>query len=144
MEGRASMSKFFISFKKMLKDYAVKITVYPYKKPSQGKLVGGIYIDDGEEDQPAPEERLEPVVPVNSTMSQLGTILSGGTLVQCDFLWVSTGEYPVNTVVDIPSQGGKYKVISLSNYHDYSDVTIYQLKGDDLNQDDTSSEDATS
>lgn len=126
------MSKLYIDVKKMLADYGTDITVY---KPSSGgyKYIGGIRIpvDDDSEAEP----RHEPVIPTSSRTSMLGTILAGGTQVTADLVWLSSGKYPVGTVVDVPTQGGKYRVVSFSNYTDYSNLIEYGLKGDDKHPD---------
>lgn len=129
------MSSFYLAFKDMLKEYGVDIVVYPYSRPSDMPhfhYVGGIKVDDGETDLVKKETRHEPVLPANSQSSILGQFLSGGLKAQVDLIWLSSGGlYPKNTIVDIPSQGGKFRVINFSNYKDYSDVVIYGLKGDD-------------
>lgn len=128
------MSSFYLIFKNMLKEYGIDIVVYPYSKPSDMPhfhYVGGIKVNDGETDLGKKETRHEPILPANSQNSILGQILSGGVKAQTDLIWISSQLYPINTIVDVPSQGGKFRVINLSNYQDYSDVVIYGLKGDD-------------
>lgn len=77
------------------------------------------------------EERNEPVVPTGDGLA--AALITGGTLSEADLIWVSTKLYPMNTIVDVPSQGGTYRVQKISNYHDYSDAVVYELKGDSLN-----------
>lgn len=128
------MSSFYLSFKDMLKEYGVDIVVYPYSRPSDMSdfhYLGGIKANDGEIDPVNKKTRHEPVLPANSQSSILGQFVSGGLKAQVDLIWISSGLYPKNTIVDIPSQGGKFRVINFSNYKDYSDVVIYGLKGDD-------------
>lgn len=127
-------SSFYIDVLSMLKDYGVDIKVYSASADKQDKpnLIGGIPVDDDDDGtQAPPEERHEPVVPVNSMTSQLAVMLSGGVEKQADLLWLSSKLYPINTVVEVPTQGQKYKVTSYSNYQDYSQLVVYQLKGDD-------------
>lgn len=128
------MSSFYLVFKNMLKEYGVDIVVYPYSKSSDMShfhYVGGIKVNDGETDLIKKETRHEPVLPANSQSSILGQLLSGGVKAQIDLIWISSQLYPINTIVDVPSQGSKFRVINYSNYQDYSDVVIYGLKGDD-------------
>ena len=80
-----------------------------------------------------PEHRHEPILPY-STFAQTLMNVSGGSQSDADLLWLSTGKYPKNTIVESTTQEGKYRVVNYSNYQDYSDVVIYELKGDDLNQ----------
>lgn len=128
------MSSFYLAFKDMLNEYGVDITVYPYSRPSgmpPFHYVGGIKVNNGETDLVKKETRHEPILPANSQSTILGQFLSGGVKAQIDLIWISSQLYPINTIVDVPSQGGKFRVINLSNYQDYSDVVIYGLKGDD-------------
>lgn len=128
------MSSFYLAFKDLLAEYGVDITVYSYSKPSNMPhfhYVGGIKVNYGETDSTKKETRHEPVLPANSQNSILGQFLAGGIKAQIDLIWISSQLYPINTIVDVPSQGGKFRVINLSNYQDYSDVVIYGLKGDD-------------
>lgn len=80
-----------------------------------------------------PEKRHEPILPYTAD-SHLLLLEPGGAQVDVDLLWISTGKYPANTIVETPTQEGKYKVVAFKNYQDYSDVVIYELKGDDHNQ----------
>jgi len=128
------MNSFFLSFKDMLQEYGVDITVYPYSSPAKKPKFhyeGGIKVPDEEDDLVKSETRHEPVLPFNSQSSFMAQFLAGGVKTQVDLVWISSKQYPMGTTVDIPSQNGKYRVVSYSNYQDYSDVIIYQLKGDD-------------
>lgn len=126
------MSRFYINVNDLLKDYGTKVRVWSADdlKPRY---------EAGEEIKPElsdikPDERNEPVLPFSSSTSQLATLISGGTETQADLLWLSSGDYPINSVVEVPSQGSKYRVMSRSNYTDYSNLIVYQLKGDDLHR----------
>ena len=118
----------------MLQEYGVDITVYPYSSPAKKPKFhyeGGIKVLDEEDDLGKSETRHEPVLPFNSQSSFMAQFLAGGVKTQVDLVWLSSKQYPMGTTVDIPSQNGKYRVVSYSNYQDYSDVIICQLKGDD-------------
>ncbi|MDX5121363.1 hypothetical protein SD938_11535, partial [Lactobacillus crispatus] len=78
--------------------------------------------------------RHEPVIPVNQLTSQLIQYLTGGTQTNADLMWLSSGKYYVHTMVNVPSQGGLFEVTNSSNYQDYSNLIIYELKGDDAHQ----------
>ncbi|MGO2858849.1 hypothetical protein LASUN_13030 [Lentilactobacillus sunkii] len=80
-----------------------------------------------------PEQRHEPILPY-STFAHSLVMAAGGAQSNVQLLWVSTQLYPDNTIVEIPSQGGKYKATHTSNLQDYSDVVIYELEGDDEHQ----------
>lgn len=130
------MSDFFISFKDLLEEYGVDIKVYPYDKPSSKPhyhYVGGIKVDDTLVDA---ESRHEPVLPNNAQNSLMAQFLSGGEMTQADLRWISSKKYPINTKVEVSSQGGTFRVVSCSDYQGYSDVVIYGLKGDDKHLDD--------
>lgn len=126
---------FYISFKDMINEFGVDLTVTPYVSPSKSPhfhYVGGERIEDDETPTAKPETRHEPVVPPNTVGSLLGQFVSGGEIEQADLLWISTKLYPKNTIVEVLSQPGqKYRVVNSSNYQGYSDVVIYELKGDD-------------
>ena len=130
---------FFISFKDMINSMGVDLTVYPYQSPAEKPhfhYVGGVKVEDDETPKPEPEHRHEPIVPPNTMNSLSAQFNAGGEMEQADLLWISTKLYPKNTVVEVPSQPGqKYRVVNSSNYQGYSDVVIYELKGDDQHQD---------
>ncbi len=118
----------------MLQEYGVDITVYPYFSPAKKPKFhyeGGIKIPDEEDDLAKSETRHEPVLSANSHSSFMAQFVAGGTKTQVDLIWLSSKKYPKGTTVDVPSQEGKYRVVGYSNYKDYSDVIIYELKGDD-------------
>ena len=128
------MNSFFLSFKDMLQEYGVDITVYPYSSPAKKPKFhyeGGIKVIDEEDDLVKSETRHEPVLSANSHSSFMAQFATGGVKTQVDLIWLSSKKYPKGTTVDVPSQEGKYTVVGYSNYHDYSDVIIYELKGDD-------------
>lgn len=128
------MNSFFLSFKDMLQEYGVDITVYPYSSPAKKPKFhyeGGIKVTDEEDDLVKSETRHEPVLSANSHNSFMTQFVAGGTKTQVDLIWLSSKKYPKGTTVDVPSQEGKYRVVGYSNYQDYSDVIIYELKGDD-------------
>lgn len=128
------MNSFYLSFKDMLQEYGVDITVYPYSSPAKKPKFhyeGGIKVTDEEDELVKPETRHEPVLSANSHNSFMAQFVAGGTKTQVDLIWLSSKKYPKGTTVDVPSQEGKYRVVGYSNYHDYSDVIIYELKGDD-------------
>lgn len=133
---------FYMDVTSMLNDYGVDIEVYKSQKPHTGKkeLVGGFYLSDEQStlpDEKTAEKRHEPVLPVNSMTSQIIQYLTGGTQTNADLLWLSSGKYYVNTVVKVPTQGGYFRVTNFANYKDYSNLTIYELKGDDEHQDES-------
>lgn len=130
---------FYISFKDMINEFGVDLTVTPYVSPSNSPhfhYVGGERVKNDETPKAQPEARHEPVVPFNSQTSFMAQFVAGGEIEQADLLWISTKLYPKNTVVELPSQPGqKYRIINSSNYQGYSDVVIYELKGDSKHPD---------
>lgn len=84
-----------------------------------------------------PDSLHEPVIPHSTSydsFSQALMMAAGGSQSDYDLLWVSTHKYPKDSIVHVPSQGGKYRLTDVTDWRDYSDVIIYQLKGDDKNQ----------
>lgn len=126
---------FYMDVASMLDDYGVDIEVRKSDKPHTGKkeLVGGFLMSDDQSEKTA-EKRHEPVIPVNQLTSQLIQYLTGGTQTNADLMWLSSGKYYVHTMVNVPSQGGLFEVTNSSNYQDYSNLIIYELKGDDAHQ----------
>ena len=122
----------YIAVKSLLERYGTNIKVW---RPSQSKprYVAGVRVDSQISEDP--EERCDPVLPYSSRSASLAAIYSGGAQLDVDLLWLSTADYPKNTVVEVPTQGGKYRVVGKSNYQDYSDLIVYQLKGDDEHSD---------
>lgn len=116
----------------LLKRRGVDIQVWSADKLGTGTVVDGVPVKATTENV-EPEDRHEPVVPYSS-FSHMSMFSAGGTQENVDLLWFSTAQYPKNTIVNIPSQGGKYKVMNNNNYLDYSDTLVYELKGDDHNQ----------
>ena len=130
---------FYMDVTSMLDDYGVDIEVWKSDKPHTGekKLVGGFLMSDDQStliDGKTAEKRYEPVIPVNQLTSQLIQYLTGGTQTNADLMWLSSGKYYVHTVVNVPSQGGLFELTNSSNYQDYSNLIIYELKGDDAHQ----------
>lgn len=129
---------FYISFQAMINDYGVDLTVTPYdgSDDTKYKWIGGERVPVDDDAKAEPEQRHEPVLPFNTSNSFMAQFVSGGALTQADLLWISTKLYPIQSIVEIPSQPGeKYRIINRSNYQGYSDVVIYELKGDDEHQD---------
>lgn len=122
---------FYIAVKSVLESYGTNIKVW---RPSQSKprYIAGVRVGNQTE---TPEERCDPVLPYSSRSAALAAVYSGGAQLDADLLWLSTADYPKNTVVEVPTQGGKYRVVGKSNYQDYSDLIVYQLKGDDEHND---------
>lgn len=116
----------YIRTLRILRRYAVPIKVHVTSGETQYDDLGNAIPGKA-----TIEERNEPVVPTGDGLA--AALITGGTLSEADLIWVSTKLYPMNTVVDVPSQGGTYRVQKISNYHDYSDAVVYELKGDSLN-----------
>lgn len=116
----------------LLKRKGVDIKVWSADRLKGGGVLDGVLVKLTTASV-EPELRHDPVIPY-STNSHLAMFEPGGIQVNVDLLWFSTGVYPDNTVVEISSQGGQYKVMGSNNYTDYSDVLVYELKGDDHNQ----------
>lgn len=124
----------YINVASMLHDYGVDIKVWDASKIPKGKRVAGI-LQPVDLDKAEFESRHEPVLPFSANSAGIVAYLSGGAQLDVDLLWLSTGSYPKNTIVEVPSQGGRYRVTGLASYQDYSDLTVYQLKGDDEHSD---------
>lgn len=123
---------FHISTQSMLDRYGVDLKVWP-KAQTEVDYVAGVKAPMTA--QADPETRHEPVLPFSSRSAGLVALYAGGAQLDVDLLWLSTGDYPKNTVVEVPTQGGKYRVVGKSNYKNYSDLVVYQLKGDDEHSD---------
>ncbi|MBP2057893.1 hypothetical protein J2Z60_001068 [Lactobacillus colini] len=124
---------FYIDVKGMLKDYGTDIKVYKPNDTNDNHnfhFVAGIRDSSENEDYEAPELRHEPFLPNSNSSAQLAQLLSGGASIQGDYIWLSSDKYPIGTIVESETQGGKYRVISYSNYQDYSNLIVYELKGD--------------
>lgn len=130
---------FYMSFKRLVRKFGIDIKVYPYQDPSKTKhyhYVAGDLVQDEEQEEAQPIQLHEPVVPFSSHDSFMLTFMNGGTSDRADLLWISNHLYPDNTIVEVPSQPGqKYRVVNHSSYLGYSDVVIYELKGDDHHPD---------
>lgn len=128
------MGRFYLAFQKMLEKFGVDIWVYPdseQTKTAHYHYVGGIRVPEQAEEPVEEIKRHEPVFPYNSNSSFMAQFLAGGELAQADLLWLSCAQYPINTKVRVPSQKGTFRIVNFANYCDYSDVVIYELKGDD-------------
>lgn len=125
-------SGFYMDVADLINSFGTSIKVWDASKLNTGTSIAGIpqvlKPDDVE-----PELRNDPILPYTST-SQLVQYLAGGNELQVDLLWISTGTYHKNTIVETPTQGGRFKVVGIRNYQDYSNATIYELKGDDMHQ----------
>lgn len=120
----------FIKSLKILNKFGVDIKVY------NSDLFKPTY-DAGIAKKPlltdlTPDELHEPVLPFSIDTAGVVNYLSGGAITQFDYLWLSTHTYPKNTVVIMNSRPEQqYKVTNITPYSGYSDLIIYQLKGDD-------------
>lgn len=123
----------YINVAGMLSSYGTDITVY---KPAQAERVGGFDFGPSFGD---PEKRHEPVLPANTAKSILASFVTGGQVEDYDLVWLSTGQYPLGTKVEAKTQGKTCKVVGIANYTDYSNLYVYELKGD--SQHDQSSSD---
>lgn len=86
----------------------------------------------------------EPVVPASSHLAQLLSQLNGGGEVQGDLLWLSLNQYPIKSVVFVPSQGGYYQVSNGSSYAGHTKPPFYEYELKGVDQDGTNTfEDAT-
>lgn len=123
------MSQFYMDVMPMLDYYGTDIEVWSADKAPKTRYVAGVKqpVKLSDEDF---EKRHEPVVPTSDQTSVIAQVLAGGLEAQGDLIWLSTGTYPINTLVKVPTQGGVYKVVDNSNWKDYSNLAIYVLKGD--------------
>lgn len=130
---------FYISFADMLNEFGVDLTVTPYQSPAKTShfhYVAGEKVEDDETPTAQPEQRHEPVVPASSHNALMTEFMTGGAVEQADLIWYSTKLYPKQSIVEIPSQPNeRYRIINSSNWQGYSDVVIYELKGDDKHPD---------
>lgn len=130
------MSEMNIDTSDMLSAFGTDIKVWSADKLAKTKTVGGLVITHELSENDA-ESWHEPIVPFSSSTSELANLVSGGTAVNADFLWYSNHLYPINSIVEVPSQSKRYRVMARANYVDYTDpiTVIYQLKGDDQHDD---------
>lgn len=128
------MSNFYMNVSKMLDRYGTDIKVWSTKIIPKAKRVAGV-LKPADLSAVTPDLRHEPVLPWSSNSAGLVTYLNGGASLDVDLLWLSSGNYPKNSIVEIPTQGGKYRVVGIANYQDYSNLIVYQLKGDDAHSD---------
>ena len=124
----------FLKVANILKKYGVDLQVWSYDKIKQNDDISSLFGDDeptgADLSSVKPDKLHEPVLPVSSSDTQLAQIITGGVELQNDLIWLSTGDYPVDSIVKVSTQDGTYKVTGRSSYHGYSDLTIYSLKGD--------------
>lgn len=131
----------FIKVKRLLKKYGVDLQVWSYDKIKQSDDTSSLFGDDEptgtDLSSVEPDKLHEPVLPVSSSDTMLAQIITGGTESQNDLIWLSTGDYPEDSIVKISTQDGTYKVTGRSSYHGYSDLIIYSLKGDSAHDNNT-------
>ena len=131
----------YIKVKRLLKKYGVDLQVWSYDKIKQNDDTSSLFGDD----EPTgtdlssikPDKLHEPVLPVSSSGTMLAQIITGGVESQNDLIWLSTGDYPQDSIVKISTQDGTYKITGRSSYHGYSDLIIYSLKGDSAHDNNT-------
>lgn len=131
----------FLKVANILKKYGVDLKVWSYDKIKQSDDTSSLFGDD----EPTgtdlssiePDKLHEPVLPVSSSGTMLAQIIAGGVESQNDLIWLSTGDYPQDSIVKISTQDGTYKVTGRSSYHGYSDLIIYSLKGDSAHDNNT-------
>ena len=131
----------FLKVANILKKYGVDLKVWSYDKIKQSDDTSSLFGDD----EPTgtdlssiePDKLHEPVLPVSSSGTMLAQIITGGVESQNDLIWLSTGDYPQDSIVKISTQDGTYKVTGRSSYHGYSDLIIYSLKGDSAHDNNT-------
>ena len=126
----------FLKVANILKKYGVDLQVWSYDKIKRNDDISSLFGDD--EPTGADLSQMEPVLPVSSSNTQLAQIITGGVELQNDLIWLSSGDYPVDSIVKVSTQDGTYKVTGRSSYHGYSDLTIYSLKGDSGHDNSTS------
>lgn len=131
----------YIKVKRLLKKYGVDLQVWSYDKIKQSDDTSFLFGDDepagADLSQIEPDKLHEPVLPVSSSDTQLAQIITGGIELQNNLIWLSSGDYPVDSIVKISTQDGTYKVTGRSSYHGYSDLIIYSLKGDSAHDNNT-------
>lgn len=119
----------YIEVKGILKKFGttVKVHVPSNDKP---KYVGGVKVKTSAQD--TIKEHFEPVIPNSSQNAMMAQFVSGGALVEADLIWLSSTDqyYPINTLVEVPSQRGTFRVINYSAFPDQSDLVVYELKND--------------
>lgn len=124
----------FLKVANILKKYGVNLQVWSYDKIKQSDDISSLFGDDeptgADLSQIEPDKLHEPVLPVSSSDTQLAQIITGGAELQNDLIWLSNGDYPVDSIVKVSTQDGTYKVTGRSSYNGYSDLIIYSLKGD--------------
>lgn len=132
----------YIKIKRLLKKYGVDLWVWSYDKIKQNDDISSLFGDDepteADLSSVKPDKLHEPVLPVSSSDTQLAQIITGGVELQNDLIWLSSSDYPVDSIVKVSTQDGTYKVIGRSSYHGYSNLTIYSLKGDSGHDNSTS------
>lgn len=86
-----------------------------------------------------PEIRYEPVLPYSSSYQKYafaGVIGAGGTEEMYNLSFYSKGDFGINSIVEVPSQGSdKFRIISKASYKDFGGIFVYQLRGDNQHKD---------
>lgn len=119
----------YIPVKELIRDFGHDIKVWDADKFKPSKNIAGIpqkVFLTAEE-----AEVLHEVIYPYSERSQLATYLTGGNQVQIDLIWLSTHRFPKDTIVEVANLNRKFKVVAIANWQDYSDLIVYELKGDD-------------
>lgn len=119
----------YIEVKGMLKKFGTTVKVHVPNK-DKPKYVGGVRVKSATQD--VIKEHFEPVIPNSSQNAMMAQFVSGGALIEADLIWLSSTDqyYPVNTLVEVPSQRGNFKIINYSAFPDHSDLVVYELKND--------------
>lgn len=113
----------------MLDEYGVDIKVRPEEQLEGYDDFGFKNTEDLSTDNW--EARHEPVYPADG--GSLANIVSGGTIVSNNLIWLSSKDYEIGTIVEV--HGKKYRVKSKSNYLDYATLVKYELEGDSQSKD---------
>lgn len=116
---------FYMDVTALLETFGTDLTVYP--KSDAGKWVDGIWKPDASEDGIHVNEPFIPDTLVSSRSVSL-IIQDIGKVDNYDAIWLSSGVYPTDTVID--HHGKRYVVQTFNDLTDYSNVTIYYLKGE--------------
>lgn len=115
----------------MLDRYGVDIKVIPQEEIEKYDMYGVKCSEDLSTDDPRWEERHEPIYPANG--GSLANIVSGGTIVSNNLIWLSSKDYEIGTIVSV--HGKRYRVKNKSNYLDYATLVKYELEGDSQSKD---------
>lgn len=133
------MSRFFLPVGNLIHYYGRDINVFVLP---EAKRVDGVW-DKPKLSDITPLKKHEVVVPASALQEWTAQFVAGGGNLVGDVLWLSLGDYPkLRTIVQIASSGKYFKVMDGSafghklpngGYEGYSDLKIYQLKGDSEN-----------